>query len=239
MNSEQEKALDKIKKLLRMKRGGTADEIETALALAAEIARKNGIDLDAVDPDAEPAQRLGHIDATTSARIQWECKYAGLVCHNFFNVNLLLRNKRSVSAWRPCDYVLTFIGLDREIQIALYVYHFLVRHFRHCWKTKSGRCRNRQAFLYGMYHGLCSKLSAQRKLHVNEAGLIFIGRQVALREEYTNSTFGKPDQSSTVPDGDAKAAEWAGYVAGRKTEIRSGLGTSGQATLLLKDGGGR
>lgn len=242
MNSDQEKALDKIKKLLRMKRGGTADEIETALALAAEIARKHGIDMDSVDPDAEPAQRIGHIDATTSARIQWECKYAGLVCQEFFNITLILRQKRKLTVRSfprlASDYILIFIGLDRDIQIALYVYRFLVRHFRHCWKTGRGRCRNRRAFLYGMYLGLCTKLQ-ERNQCINEAGLILIDRQVALRKEYERSLFGEVGTHDTTPERGALAAKRAGYLAGRVTEIRSGLGSSGQATLLLNDGGGR
>lgn len=239
MNTDKERILDKIKKLLRMKRGGTPGEIETALALAAELARKHGINLDSVDPDAEPAQPLGHIDAVTAARIQWECKYAGLICHNFFNVTLLLRNKPCVrlrNGWprRACDYMITFIGLDRDIQIALYVYHFLVRHLRYTWRTGRGRCRNRQAFLYGMYVGLFTKLDEQRKLHANEEGLIFIGRQVALRQEYMRSSFGETKESDAKPDGDAEAAHYVGYLAGRATEIRSGIGSSGQARLLLQ-----
>lgn len=232
MNTDKERVLDKIKKLLRMKRGGTPDEVATALAMAEELARKHDIDLAGVDPDAEPAQRLGHIDAMTSARIQWECKYAGLICEDFFNVNLLLRSKPRSRGWRfASDYMVTFIGLDRDIQVALYVYHYLVSHFRRCWNTGRGRCRNRQAFLYGMYHGICSKLHEQRKLHINEAALIFIGRQVALRKEYMRSNFGETESESTTPDGDADAAKYAGYIAGRATEIRSGIGSS---RLLLQ-----
>src|ERR1041384_1268025 len=91
MNSDKDKILDKIRKLLRMKRGGTPDEVATALALAAELARKHGIALESVDPDAQPAQPITHLDTKTSARIQWECKYAALVCQQFFNVHVLLR----------------------------------------------------------------------------------------------------------------------------------------------------
>lgn len=228
--------LDKIKKLLRMKRGGTPDEIATALALAAELARKHDIDLDSIDPDAVPAQPIGHIDAVTSARIQWECKYAGMICQKFFNVTMLLRQggKVRIRGWRyVSDYVLTFIGLERDIQIAIYVYRFLVGHFRRCWNTRSSRCRNRRAFLWGMYLGVFTKLEEQYKQQVNESGLIFIGRQVALRDDYMRATWGETTGENLKPDSDASAAENAGFVAGRKTEIRAALAPSGQARLQL------
>src|SRR6266571_1607867 len=89
--TDKDKIIDKIRKLLRMQRGGTPGEVETALGLAAELARKHGIALDAVDPDATPAQHITHLNTKTSARIQWECKYAALICNQFFNVHVLLR----------------------------------------------------------------------------------------------------------------------------------------------------
>jgi hypothetical protein len=54
--------VEKIKKLLRMKRGGTPGEIENALAAAAELARKHSIDLGSINPDEESAkERLTHL----------------------------------------------------------------------------------------------------------------------------------------------------------------------------------
>jgi Protein of unknown function (DUF2786) len=240
MSSEKEKILDKIKKLLRMKRGGTQAEVETALALAAELARKHAIDLDSVDPDAAPAQPIGHIDAITAARIQWECKYAGLVCQEFFNITLILRQQRKAklrAGWPylASDYMLTFIGIARDIEIALYVYHFLIRHFRHCWNTGKGRCRHRQAFIYGMYLGLSTKLCEQREQQVNEAGLIRLDRHLALRADYEKANFGSLGTHNTTPDCDAMAAKRAGFVAGRATQIPLGLGPTGQPKLLILD----
>jgi len=228
--------IEKIKKLLRMKRGGTQAEVETALAMAAALAAKYGIRLDSVDPDAEPDQPLGHIDAITSARIQWECKYAGLVCQQFFNVNSLLRSSYQPKrgGWKYCyDYKITFIGTASDTEIALYVYRFLVGHFRRCWNKRSGRCRNRQAFLYGMYIGLCSKLEEQKKQQISDRALVFLGRELTRRNAYTQQQFGDTTESSTEPDGDAKAAKWEGYIQGRKTEIRPAIDPSKKQPLQL------
>jgi hypothetical protein len=229
--------LEKIRKLLRMKRGGTPAEVETALALAAELARKHGIDLASVDPDQVKEEPIGHIDATTSSRIGWECKYASLVCKQFFNVTPLLRKTCGIGrgfGYRiNSEYRITLIGTAWDTQIAIYVYHFLVGHFRRCWKNRGNKLRNRQAFMYGMYHGICSKLDEQKVQQVSEPGLILVGRGVARRDEYMKKEFGEVDDHSTVPDGDAKAAKLAGYFAGRKTNIRTGLSNNGTATPLL------
>lgn len=240
-----DKILDRIKKLLRMKRGGTAAEVETALTLAYELARKHGIDLGQVDPNEEPAEQpISHIDAVTSARLQWECKFSGLVVHSFFNVNCLIRFLGGTSfkglggrygMRGTSQYCITFIGTAWDTQIAIYVYTFLVRAFRDAWRTRRGRARNRHAFMHGMYHGICSRLDEQRKQQVSGEGLILIGRQLARREQYLQQHFPKTESVDITPDADATAASLAGYSAGRDTEIRSGLTHNGTATPLLSE----
>ncbi len=64
-----EKIIDKIKKLLRMKRGGTADEVATALRLARELADKHGIYLDGINPDEQQKSDMSHAQACRMARI--------------------------------------------------------------------------------------------------------------------------------------------------------------------------
>src|SRR5689334_10423072 len=133
MTPEQQSALDKIKKLLRMKRGGTQAEVETALNLARELAEKHGIDLEAVNPEEEEQQRpIGHESTEPSARLQFESIYASLICQKFFNVEVFRQKSvpRFGLFFRSSYTVrLTFIGTDWDRQIAIYVYHFLVRHF--------------------------------------------------------------------------------------------------------------
>jgi hypothetical protein len=95
--------------------------------------------------------------------------------------------------------------------------------------------RVRQAFMYGMYHGIYSKLDEQRRQQVNQQGLILIGREVARRDEYMKRVWGDTKDHNAVPDCDATAAKLAGYQAGRETEIRAGLTKTGQATNLLEN----
>lgn len=237
----QAEALDKIRKLLRMKRGGTPAEVETALAMAAEIARKHGIDLAGVDPDHEPDQPIGHIDTVTSARLQWECKFAGLICQTFFNVTCLVRHLGGTSfkgygrrIRGTSQYCITLIGTSWDTQIAIYVYKFLVYQFRQCWKTRRGRARNRHAFMHGMYHGICSKLDEQRiQTPPSDGALILISRGLALRSAYMEKRFGQTEKINTTPDADAQAASLAGYLAGRDTNIRTAINGNGRSVPLL------
>ncbi|HYG36369.1 MAG TPA: DUF2786 domain-containing protein [Clostridia bacterium] len=245
MSAERELVIEKIKKLLRMKRGGTPAEVETALAMAAELARKHGIDLNRVNPDEVPDQPIGHIDALTSSRLQWECKYAALVCENFFNVTAMCTQDRQSSfrGWGgsvrgKSVFRIKLIGTSWDTQIALYVYHFLVRQFRVCWATKRGRARNRHAFMHGMFKGICSKLLEQKRQQVSEAGLVLIGKAVARRKEYLDRHWPNHESEDTAPDTDAVAASLAGFYAGRETEIRSGVTAGGRVAPMLADGMG-
>lgn len=218
-----EEALEKIKKLLRMKRGGTAGEVENALAAAQKIAAEHGIDLNSVDPDAKD-DPIGHEDTIIGARIQFECKYASLVCQSFFNVSVFTRR----ASWTK--YALTFVGTEWDRQIAIYVYHFLVGHFRREWNTRRGRCRNRQSFLWGMYCGLCSKLREQMPdagiyTLVKDGVVVIDPKQRALqrRKDYIAENFGEMESKSTAPDRDSETAKYRGWVAGRETNIRKGV----------------
>lgn len=224
-----------------MKRGGTEAEVATAMALAAELARKHNIDLDGVNPDQDGPDRqpLSSIDAITSSRITWECKYAGLVCEQFFNVSMVLARSGAVKlrGWNlTTDFRLVFVGTRHDISIAQYVFDYLVGHFRRSWNNRSNkRLRNRRAFLYGMYHGLCYKLDSQREKQEDGVGLIKLDQQVALRKQYVSQIMGETTSESCVPDCDAAASKRAGAVAGRSTEIRAGIsGGDKPSTLLLK-----
>lgn len=101
--SERQKIIEKIRKLLRMQRGGTVDEITTALKLAQELAAKHGIDLNDVNPDDDgpkAEQPLGHKDMLDAkCRLQCEVKYSGLVCQKFFNVEVFQRYTGYKTSW--------------------------------------------------------------------------------------------------------------------------------------------
>lgn len=220
--------IENIRKLLRMRNGGTPDEIATALRLAQEMAAKHGIDLDSVNPndDTRPLRPVSAHDAFKGARIQMECKYAGQICDEFFNVSVFTQR-----SWVE-GVKLKFVGTDLEVEVALHIYRFLVAHFRREWNTRTSRLRNRQAFMWGMYLGLRSKLQ-ERQPKQEEEGIVLVGRDLARRQDFISREFGEMTSVSLKPDHNASAALTAGWSAGRKTEIRPVVKDGNQEPVRL------
>jgi hypothetical protein len=229
--------IEKIKKLLRMKRGGTPGEIENALALAAKLAREHNIDLASVNPDEDDGQRITHVKDIMGLRIPLEARLAANILVNFFDVQVCLSSP--VSRWyAKIKGGFTIVGTAWDIQIARYVFVFLQRHFRYAWNHRANRrLKNRNAFLHGMYLGLASKLREERDKQekaVVGAGLIRVERALQLRKSYLAKLFpDAKDQDITPDDSEANNSRWAGYLAGQKTEIRCGINGTNPARPAL------
>jgi hypothetical protein len=213
-----ESVIETIKKLLRMKHGGTQAEIETALLLAQKLAAKHNLDLNKINPDEAKREPITH-DVSRAHRIQWECKYAALIIDTFFNVRALT----------SCEGII-FIGTKTDLEIAMYTYNYLIQIFRLTWKMKRGRVRNRQIFLYGIYAGLFEKLRKQQPKPEEQEGLILVSHALRL-EEYVKN-FGPHESKSIKPDGNVSAAFSQGYRHGESIEIRKGINTNKSTKLL-------
>jgi len=215
--SSADQILDRIRKLLRMQRGGTPEEVATALRLAQKLADEHGIDLSSVRTD-EQADRAVDAEATEpKSRLQWECIYASQIIQGHFNV-------RSIIWKRWTGTCVRIIGTKLDRQIALYVYHFLTGHFRREWKENRGRCRNRRAFMYGMLLGLDRKLRDQRKdLPTDNPLAVAVQSKAAACDAWVEANCGPLQDVSIRPDSNAQAAMTRGWKAGRRTEIRPGV----------------
>lgn len=220
-----QKIIERIKKLLRMKNGGTAAEIETALFLAQQIAHKHGIDIKSINENELEREPITHENINELSRIQLECKYAALILQEHFNVKVFVQKFFDLTK-------LVFIGTKTDIEIARYIYNFLVRHFRREWKLKKGRLRNRQAFLFGMFCGLNNKLNSLKPKIEQQEGIILSGDKLR-RNDYMLKIFGETKSESVRPDRFANAAADAGYKAGKETNIRTGLNATPQTQKAL------
>ena len=223
-----EGVIDKIKKLLRMKRGGTQAEIATALRLAQEIAAKHGINLDTVNPDDDERTRaIGHDDVRTPVRTAYEQELAYCVIRGWFDVHAIFRTDYDVRFRKAC--VLTIIGDESARQIGTYVYTFLVRAFRRAWRERvNRRLRDRRAFLFGMYAGIVSQLP-DLKIQTDA------GREgiVLSRKAYLDRLCPNRKQNPINHGAYSGMAAMAGHIEGLKTMIRPGVNGAESGEQLL------
>ncbi len=206
--------LDKIKKLLRMKSGGTAAEVETALNLAKKLADKYNIDLTAVNEN-QHREPITHSNLKTLSRLQIENKYSALIIKSFFNVNVIISTDFTGKR-------IVFVGRESDIEIAKYTYEFLVRHFRNEWRTKRGRLKNRQSFMKGLYIGLYDKLIRSEHSQIQTEGIVLVNNSHE-RDKYLENQFGKLEQNKVEPDRESKAALNRGFKSGIETNLHKGI----------------
>jgi hypothetical protein len=230
------KVIDRIKKLLRMKKGGTPEEIATALRLAQSIAADHGIDLAGINPDEdERARRIGHIDAPASRA--YEQALANQVITGWFDCDTCFYEKIN---GRRVTCVVHIAGEEHAREIGRYVYVFLVRAFRRAWQTRSNRrLRNRKAFLFGMYCGVVKNLPNRPSRAERDSNALVQSRRAYLQELHPNM------KSINIKHGYAAVpAAWHGYREGLKTQIRPGVDggaeratVSAHGTARLLEGG--
>jgi hypothetical protein len=222
--------IDKIKKLLRLARSANPHEAGLAMQHALRLAEEYHVAVDSLNPDAAKST-ITHQDTDTLARLTYDRHFAALLVKRFFRVRPIACGAvHVIDGWPTCGQKLSFVGTASDIEIALYVYHFLVRHFSYCWRHHRGRMRNRYSFVAGMYHGIFAKLheaeppAADRKVTGTELSLSIDG--------YLAQHFGEL-KTLKMADALATAAAYAGYVQGRNTEIRPAVKPGAQQTLCL------
>src|SRR4051812_45220297 len=90
-----EEVLLKIKKLLRLKHGGTPDEIAKAMLLAQQLAEKYGVELDSVDASLDADRHTVKHDAIkTFGRVPTEIHIASNLVKRHFDVDFLILGTR-------------------------------------------------------------------------------------------------------------------------------------------------
>ena len=147
--------IEKIKKLLRLARSSNPHEAQLAMQRAMELAREHDIAVDSLNPDNQVKQKtVSHQDTGAKARLSYDQRYALVICQRFFHVTPVTRQKiQRDGIYARLRNFITFVGTSSAIEIALYVFGFLVQHFAYCWRKYRGRLSNRHAFIEGMFQG--------------------------------------------------------------------------------------
>lgn len=216
--------IEKLKKLLRLAKSSNPHEAELALQKATELAREHRLSLEGIDPNA-PEASISHKNSEPLSSISYDRKFATIIVGRFFRVRPIINATLTVdrNGWPCAKRVISFVGQLQDIEIAVYVYHFLVQHFSFCWRVHRGRCRNRYSYIYGVFQGIYKKLlEMEPDAQVNSPTGNAI--QISLNA-YIEKHIGKTE-TSQMKEGTADTAINAGYLQGRKTEIRTAIRTS-------------
>jgi hypothetical protein len=220
---------DTIKKLRSLlNRNGRSDaEADTAQMLAAALAEKHGIDLaelDLTDP-ARPTI-ITHKKVGEWSRLPDEALYASLICKRWFEV-------LPVTESNGITQRMQFIGTDLHIEIAEYVFQFLVGEFRRCWNRRRSRTKKRKTFIFGAYCALRSKLEERFSPDSSPSARTDLAISwKAKRTEYLKTHFAGAYSTGVAPKEKRSVALHAGFAAGRDIEIRPGVnGTPGRPGL--------
>lgn len=166
----------------------------------------------------------------TWMKIPDEASYASLICKRWFEVSAL-------EMTRPftCDEMV-FIGTAHHIQIAEYVFNFLIGEFRRCWNRRRTRSKARKAFLHGCYVALFVKLQERFKPIETPGTTDLVLSLKAKREAYIKEHHPEITTSSVKPTTTRSVAMRHGYSAGQAIEIRPGVDAPKSAAGALGSG---
>lgn len=212
-------ALDKIKKLLRLKNGGTQAEVETAMRMARDLADRHGIDLDAVDLTEEDLlTRLTHKAVPVTSKGSLDEFLAERIIKRFFRVSCVWEDYYDREKWSIAQR-LNIIGTAVEVEIAEYVFEFLVGHFKRSWRRRPKRLRDRSGFIRGIFMGLCVKLIEGESTAPSKSTQLVLSRKAYI-EKHWGETKTIERQKAKSSNG---AAYRAGFHVGLDTNIRPGI----------------
>ena len=208
-----DKAIDKIKKLLRLSKdsGASAHEAANALTMALKLATKHGIDLQSVSTDDDSDSATTHDKTNIQAHGDAE-KYAAALVTHYFHTSILwesILGKKSVN----------FIGGKIQVELSIYAFDYIVKSMRQSWKNNTDRRLKRAGFLKGYFYALHSEMP--KAFRNNDI--------VVCHDGYIEETFFKnaPDairvKSRGVSKGGGEASTRAGYRAAKKQGIRNAL----------------
>lgn len=224
--------VQKIQKLLSLATSANEHEARAAAEQAARLLIKHNLKRQDI---TEKREYEGREVAAAASRLPGEYKFVQSIVKQFFFVEII-----SSRNTRPGMTTVHFIGEPENVDVAAYVYDFLIREFRACWeayrKETGALTRARQAYYFGLHNGLSDQLSAASRAVETETGLVVV-RDPGLRLALQNA-FNVKTQQTRVPIADQSAVQ-AGHERGRTMQIRKGLTSQGSASQPLFLGGGK
>ncbi len=170
---------EKVRKLFALGDSPNKHESERALTKAHELSLKYNIELKTNSCESSYAIRLlGPLFKRTPSYI-WGITR---ILNEFYFVQYIRRpyDIESTKNGRSTKKIIELYGLPNNLDVAEYVYYFLLHNGEIEWKRYKDHNRlknNRQkiSFLNGLYNGFYNKLTSQNKTLAEEKSLIWLG----------------------------------------------------------------
>jgi len=165
--SENDKIMGKVKKLMNLASSANRHEAEAAAAKAGEFIRRYNIDL--IKQDKKRHFESIIITEPVLKRSQAQLLTATILSSFYFVTPIWL------STYIPEKYktgqVLEITGTLTNIRIADYVFHYVLGYAERCWqeyKLENPGCRSRSGYMTGIVNGFREKLKKQQQAGIIE-----------------------------------------------------------------------
>jgi len=229
---ESARMLERVHKLLALAESDNRHEAEAAAAAAQRLMLRHN--LEGANPAHESAYTYRHLGRLTGRVSEWERRLGNILGEHFFVEVIWVPAYRRLEQRRGS--VMEAIGTPENLEIADYVYDFLVRSAERLWrahKQSEGIRKNadRMAYLAGVMSGFAQKLEIQARAHKAD-GLVWVPH--ARLTEYTRKRH--PSLRTVSHSGHRRGEAFAhGQKAGREVLLHRGMVRGGQGeTRLLK-----
>jgi hypothetical protein len=259
--SAQQDIIEKVQKLLALATSPNENEAKLAAAKAHELLTKYNMSLDEVEAsklDEEYEAFDRDMGRSTQPR---EDRFIYSILQKFFYVKVLThkfyekQDSPYVNRQYRKRYKFTLVGRRHNVQIARYVYDFLLRAFRSSFLDFCRRCEiptgeRKGAVRNGYYHGLIRGLQDQLAQNLQKVSPDTTALVAAMKDpnidKFIEDMFGKlKDNQPKRTDYVDQQALMAGYRQGQQMKIAMGIEADKQSdqqqigqTLRLDHKGG-
>lgn len=173
---EEARVLQRVAHLLALAESSNVHEAEAAMKAARRLMLRHNLDAaSAARPGAHYSFR--HLGRATGRIQEYERVLASILAEHFFVEAIWVPCYRAAEGKRGS--VLEVCGSETNLELAAYVYDFLLRSAEACWREhkrerKLAANAERGAFLAGLMRGFDEKLRAGERANKNE-GLVWVG----------------------------------------------------------------
>ena len=224
LSTESQRILNRVKKLLALAESQETNEAELAARQAQSLIVKHHLNehLNPIDENSLNQICAKQITEPTSRVPRYSYQIISLLSEFFFVEAIWVSaiNIRTGKTGRVAE----ISGKIEDVEIADYVYQFLLRNMDRTWKNhrlSSGAkgLKSKNSFLLGLIAGFRAQLHAQ-KIENEERGLIYIGS--SLVTEYFHRRY--PRQRRISPQRYYATRDYQnGYDQGKKLRLQSGM----------------